>query len=155
MANRYIKTPHPAKDELERLYHQDFKTQSEIAAVYNTTQRVVFRWFRDLGIQSRIPYKRNQHGENNSSWKGSNATYAAYHYRVQSKRGKATKCEECGRSDAGISYDWANMTGRYDDISDYKELCRSCHFKKDGHKNNFPNRREVKLVNKRKLIDGK
>lgn len=154
MANRYTKTPHPPKEELEKLYHQGFKTQSGIAAIYNTTQRVVFRWFKDLGIQSRIAYKRNQRGENNASWKGNDATYAAYHYRVQSQRGRACKCEECGRSAAGIKYDWANMTGQYDDVNDYKELCRSCHFKKDGHRNNLPNRIAPKNINKRKIIDG-
>ncbi len=145
----------PAKDEIEEMYNGRNMTQIEIAACYGTTQKVVFRWFKDLGIKSRTPAKRNQLKENNSSWKGNNATYAAFHYRVKSERGKADHCEECGRTDNGIKYDWANQTDKFEDINDYKMMCRSCHFKKDGHKNNFPNRREVKMVNKKKIIDGK
>lgn len=29
------------------------------------------------------------------------------------------------------SYDWASMTGDFADPSDYKRLCRSCHWKLD------------------------
>lgn len=148
------KTGVPPKEVLEDLYHTQIKTQFEIGKLYNVSQKVVFGWFKDLGIVSRIAFKRNQSGENNSSWKGDNATYAAYHFRVQSAKGKADHCEECGRSDDGISYDWANQTGNYQDIEDYRQMCRSCHFKMDGHKNNFPNRKEEKNINKRKLIDG-
>ncbi len=152
---RPYKTGVPTKTELEELYHSQFKTQSEIGKVYGVSQKVVFGWFKDLGIETRIPYKRNQKGEDNSSWKGSEATYAAYHYRVQSARGKADHCESCGRSDDGIAYDWANQTGNYEDVNDYKQMCRSCHFKKDGHRHNLPNRAREKNINKRKLIDGK
>lgn len=156
MANRYASTPNPPKDELERLYNQDNRTQTEIAKHYGVTQKIVFGWFRRLGIKSRVAAKRDQTGNKNHSWRGDNATYAAFHYRVQSVRGKADHCEECGRSDDGISYDWASQTGKFEDTTDYKMMCRSCHFKRDGHRNNLPNRRIApKNTNKRKLIDGK
>lgn len=155
MGRNPYKTGVPPKSELENLYHNQFKTQSEIAKHYSVSQKVVFGWFKDLAIESRVAAKRNQTGENNSSWKGSNATYAAFHYRVQAARGKAKRCEECGRNDDKIKYDWANMTGNYHDMNDYKELCRSCHFKHDGHRNNLPNRIREKNINKRKIIDGK
>lgn len=156
MANKYTAKPAPPKEDLERLYYKDNKTQTEIAVVYGVTQKMVFGWFRRLGIKSRVAAKRNQRGQNNSSWKGDKATYAAYHYRVKSSRGKADHCEVCGRSDNQVKYDWANLSGRYDDIDDYMMMCRPCHFKRDGHRNNLPNRRVApKNVNKRKLIDGK
>ena len=155
MANKYTRTPIPPKEDLEQLYHVELKTQIEIGNHFGVSQKVVFGWFRYLGIKSRVAFKRDQSGKNNSSWKGDNATYAAMYYRVQSQRGKAAKCEECGRSDDGMTYDWANQTGNYNDVTDYKEMCRSCHFKKDGHKKNFPNNDLVPNVNKRKIIDGK
>ncbi len=155
MANTYSKTQNPSKEILTDLYFTQNKTQIEIAVLFSTTQKVVWRWFKDLGIKSRVAAKRNQSRENNSSWKGDNVTYEAFHYRVQAAKGKANHCDECGRSDDGIVYDWANMTGRFDYVDDYKQMCRSCHFKKDGHRNNLPNRIAPKNINKRKLINGK
>ena len=154
MANKYTKKISPKKTELEHLYFTEYKTQLEIGLIYGTTQKVVFRWFRELGIKSRIAFKRFQTGELNPSWKGDNATYTSFHERVYSKFGKANMCTACGRSDSGISYDWANQTGKYSDPDDYKMMCRSCHFKKDGHMNNLPNRISEKLTNKKQIING-
>lgn len=151
MANKYTKTAIPPKDELENLYHTEQKTQSEIGVLYNVSQKVVWRWFRDIKIKSRIPFKRNQQRENNSSWKGDNVTYAALHYRVQSAMGKANKCEDCGKTEGVI--EWANQSGDYHNTNDYKMMCRSYHHIFDGHINNFLNKRKRPLINKRKLID--
>lgn len=153
MANKYTKTPNPPKEELETLYHIDFLSQSEIAIKFNTTQKVVWRWFKDLKIKSRIPFKRNQIGEKNSSWKGNKVTYAALHYRVVSVKGRPCKCEVCGTSDKNKVYDWACI-GDYTNIEDYKRMCRSCHFKHDKVGNNFPNHNIAPNKNKRKLING-
>lgn len=155
MANKYTALPLPPKEELVKLYYEEFKSQQEIGVMYSTTQKVVFSWFKKLKIKSRTAYKRNQRGSKNDSWKGDNATYAALHYRVQAERGKAYMCDECNRSDGGIAYDWANQTGKYNDVNDYKMMCRSCHFKKDGHKKNFPNNGMIPNLNMRKVIDGK
>ena len=75
--------------------------------------------------------KRNQFGENNSSWKGDNAGKQAFHRRLYSKYGKPCKCENCGTSDKNKSYDYANLTGNYQDIDDYMPMCRSCHWRYD------------------------
>ena len=56
--NKYTKTPNPPKDELEGLYFDMMFSQVEIGKVYHVSQRVVFRWFRDLGIKSRKAYKK-------------------------------------------------------------------------------------------------
>lgn len=131
MANKYTAMKIPPKEDLEMLYFKNQMTQSEIGLFYNTTQKVVYSWFKKLGIKSRVPFKRNQIGENNSSWKGADATYAAFHYRVEKQRGKPHFCEACGTMDAN-RYEWANLTGKYDNIMDYARMCVSCHRKYDA-----------------------
>lgn len=155
MANKYTAIKIPEKQDLEYLYNELFMSQKEVGKVYGTTQKVVFSWFKKLGIKYRVAYKRFQNGSYNDNWKGDKATYAALHYRVQSARGKANKCEECNRRDDGISYDWANQTGNYADIWDYKMMCRSCHYKLDGVFKNLPNNSYAKNINIRNVIDGK
>lgn len=151
--NRYAKVPSPPKEILENLYHNGYKTQSEIAGIFRTTQKVVFRWFKELGIVSRVAFKRFQEGPLNHSWKGNKATYSAKHYRVRKIRGKADHCDLCGRCDDGISYDWANLTGDFGNIYDYLMMCRPCHFIMDEHYKNLPNHNGDKKLNKRKLHD--
>lgn len=141
MANKYTKTPNPPKEELELLYNAEYLSQVEIGERFNVSQKIVFRWFRDLEITSRKPFKRNQLGSNNSSWKGNDITYAAAHYRVVSKKGRPTKCEVCGTTDESKVYDWA-CVGDYMNIDDYKRMCRSCHWKHDKIGNNFPNHKD-------------
>ncbi len=135
MANKYTALPVPPKEDLESLYFGDFRSQKEIGEVYGTTQKVVFSWFKKHGIQSRIPYKRNQQKENNTSWKGNDATYAAFHYRVESERGKPHFCEACGVMD-GVIFEWCNLTGKYEDVNDYARFCRKCHRKYDKNRLN-------------------
>lgn len=137
-----------------KILYESGMTQTEIAKKFGVSQKMIYGIFKRNGYKCRIAAKRDQRGSKNHSWKGKSATYSALHYRVQSVKGKAYKCEECGRSDSDIKYDWANQTGKYNDIEDYKMMCRSCHFKKDGHKNNFPNSVGQKNINKRKIIDG-
>ncbi len=52
--------------------------------------------------------------------------YRQFHYQVEKRRGKPSKCEECGTLDAK-KYEWANITGDYENTDDYKRLCTSCH----------------------------
>jgi len=130
MANKYTAMEMPPKEDLENLYHGEFKSQQEIGIIYGTTQKVVHSWFKKLGIKSRVPYKRDQRGDKNNSWKGNDATYAAYHYRVEKQRGKPYFCEACGTMDAN-RYEWCNLTGQYENIMDYARMCVSCHRKYD------------------------
>lgn len=138
MANKYTALPMPPKTDLEKYYFDQYKTQAEIAEIYSTSQKVIFSWFKKLGIKSRIPFKRSQSKEKNSSWKGDDATYSALHYRVEKERGKPSVCQACGTMDANI-YEWANLTGRYQDTSDYMRMCRSCHRKYDKNRKNSSN----------------
>ena len=68
-------------------------------------------------------------GKDNQNWKGDRAGYKAFHLRVNQMRGKADICEDCG-SDSFV--EWANLNKHYEDIYDYKKLCRKCHHKFDN-----------------------
>lgn len=63
--------------------------------------------------------------------KGDNAGYSAFHKRVSLKRGTPSLCEICKTTKKSIRYEWANLTGNYADIMDYKRMCKPCHMKYD------------------------
>lgn len=130
MANKYTALAIPPRIDLEDLYYNQFLSQKEIGLKYNTTQKVVYSWFKKLGIKSRKPYKRFQTGERNSSWRGDKATYSAFHIRVIKERGKPHYCDVCGTMDAK-RYEWANLTGNYASVLDYARMCIPCHRKYD------------------------
>jgi hypothetical protein len=98
-------------------------TQAEIAGASGVTQKVVFTAMRRLGISARRAIKREQHGPANSTWRGEEAGYDALHARVYRAKGFPSKCENCGESDPLRRYEWANQTGNYLDIEDYKRMC--------------------------------
>lgn len=102
-------------------------SQAEIAVELHTTQKVVWRLMERHGIPRRPKVKRDQAGEKNDSWKGGAAGYAAFHKRVEATKGRPKKCEVCGTNSPALWYDWANLTGAYDEPSDYRRMCRSCH----------------------------
>lgn len=57
--------------------------------------------------------------------------YIATHMWVYRHYGKATKCEKCNQK-KGYRFEWANISGDYKrDISDWMQLCQSCHKKQD------------------------
>jgi DNA-directed RNA polymerase subunit M/transcription elongation factor TFIIS len=63
-------------------------------------------------------------GKYNVNWKGILAKYSALHLRVQKERGIAIICESCGST---TKVEWANLTGDYNNVMDYKSLCKKCH----------------------------
>ena len=139
----YTRQPRPSKSyphELVtnvRILYAQGKTMVEISESLNIGVHVLQRLTPRHGIHSRKAIPRNQTGTNNKNWKGAAAGYAAFHYRLKVQYGKPEKCEECGSTDKRRSFDWANLTGRYDDPKDYKRLCRSCHWKLDKKHLNF------------------
>jgi hypothetical protein len=122
--------------KVKELYEAGY-TQTEIAKNMGVSQKVIWRCMKNNNIPARIAAKRNQYGENNSSWKGNDACYSAFHRRLEAKFGKPKKCEVCGADHINGIYDWANLTGHYEDINDYKRMCRSCHWKYDERVNNL------------------
>jgi hypothetical protein len=65
-------------------------------------------------------------------WKGEEAGYVACHLRVYKMRGKASECKERGCKKTSRTFHWANLTGKYSDVEDYRSMCSSCHALYDG-----------------------
>lgn len=122
--------PQDMVDAVSRMYAQNM-TQHEIAAALGTTQKVIFNVMRRHGLKARVAAKRDQWGEKNAKWKGDDATKYAFHRRLYARYGKPSMCGKCG-TDAAGHYDYANLTGKYEDIDDYMPMCRSCHWKFDN-----------------------
>jgi hypothetical protein len=57
--------------------------------------------------------------------------YSACHAHLRRIRGKANHCEVCGSWEPGKKYEWANLTGNYEDPRDYKQMCVPCHKRHD------------------------
>ncbi len=114
----------------------------EIADVLDSTYKIVRNTLIRNDIERRRAIKRNQYGPNNDSWRGDAAGYAALHRRVAVERGAPQKCDVCGTTDPAAIYDWANLTGHYEDVGDYKRMCRSCHWKYDKRVFNIRHMRE-------------
>lgn len=89
-------------------------------------QNIIARY----GIPSRRPGKRDQWGERNHAWKGDAAGYTAVHDRIHRRYGLPDECDWCGRVEG--RFEWANLTGRYYDETDYARLCISCHRRYDN-----------------------
>ncbi|TGD82852.1 hypothetical protein [Hymenobacter wooponensis] len=138
MANQHTATPVPARELLMQMYHEQGLSQKEVGEALGVSQKVVFAWLKKLEIPARVAAKRNQRGEANHMWKAGDASYTAFHHRVESLRGKPMRCEVCGTEDESANYDWANLTGNYQDPQDYKRMCRSCHRQFDYAKDATP-----------------
>ena len=70
MSNKYTYSVPFTEKELYRDYVELRMSQDEIAAKYGTTQKVVWRAMKKMGVPTRVAAKRNQSGELNSFWKG-------------------------------------------------------------------------------------
>lgn len=120
----------------KKLYEKGM-TQVEVAEQLGTTQKVIWGLFKRNNYKCRIARKRNQWGENNHSWVGNKAKCVeTYHRRLNRKHGSPKKCEVCGSTTAKC-YHWANLTGNYPDLEDYKRMCASCHAKYDNKARHF------------------
>lgn len=120
--------------ERVRALYTSGMTQREIAAELGVAPSTVHRAMVRHGIPSRRAIKRDQYGEKNPRWKGDRAGYNALHRRVSLALGKAASCVQCGCADSGKTYDWANLTGRYESVDDYLPMCRSCHQRFDAER---------------------
>lgn len=125
-------TRYPIDDKKVSDLYLSGMTKIEVADELSTTRKVIEKSMHRSGTKARKAFKRNQMGKNNHMWKGDKAGYSCLHKRLHRKYGKACKCEVCGTTDKRKSYDYANLTGNYADENDYKQMCRSCHWKYDG-----------------------
>jgi hypothetical protein len=129
------------KDIVQSLYDAGM-TQADIGKAMGTSQKVICSFMKRNNMTSRIPTKRNQFRENNDSWRGDDAGYSAFHKRVEAVHGKPCLCAMCGTTDADW-YDWANLTGKYHDINDYKRMCRKCHRQYDNSRRKESGEKQV------------
>ena len=121
---------------LVRLYTSG-ASQDECAVALGVTRKVVSNAMKRLGIAARKAAKRDQWGAKNPMWKGAEANITCKHKRLYRLMGQPCLCDVCGTSDPAKTYDWANLTGNYDDPTDFKRMCRSCHWKYDGKVTNL------------------
>lgn len=116
------------REDLENLYVKNNMTIQNIADFYNVNYESIRQLLIKLNILLRKGVKRNQFGKNNSNWKN-NPSYRTLHMRVEYQRGKPNRCDECGNNNPNIKYEWANISGYYKDVYDFKRLCIKCHKK--------------------------
>jgi hypothetical protein len=109
-------------------------TMSEVAAIAGTTVKVLQRLMPKHGIARRAAIPRDQTGEKNAVWRGEEAGHQAMHLRVWRARGMPSHCGTCDATAPEVKYEWANMTGHYEDINDYVRLCVPCHRKLDARR---------------------
>lgn len=128
--------PCVSPERLRQMYVEEGMTQQEIAFALKVSPKAIETAMRRFGIPRRAAAKRHQIGDANPRWKGDAAGYQAMHLRVVTLRGKPMKCEKCGTEDPSKSYDWANLTGKYEDPQDFSRMCRSCHRRYDNARRN-------------------
>ncbi len=64
-------------------------------------------------------------GKDSPHWKGKLVGYGGLHHWIKKVSGKAVMCENCN---SVKNVEWANISRKYKRvISDWKQLCRSCH----------------------------
>ena len=114
------------KKEFTKLY-QSGMTISEISDHFGIGRKMVQNDMKYFNVKARVAAKRNQSGDKNANWKGDDAKYSAFHRRLY--HNQPQKCEECGTSDPKKRYEWASLTGKYQDPLDYKRMCKICHAK--------------------------
>lgn len=116
---------------VREFYEVQKMTMAEVAAEVGVSVRVLQVLMPRYGIERRPAVKRDQRGSNNSYFKGASAGYTALHLRVSSLRGQPQYCAACDRTAADVRYEWANLSGHYDDVNDFVRLCKLCHAKFD------------------------
>lgn len=91
MSNKYTYSAPYTEKELFDLYVNNGHSQTEIANMFGVSQHKVLKDMRKMGIQARKSKRRNQYGENNSSWKGGRILVnykTPYGHRYLSNRNK-------------------------------------------------------------------
>ncbi len=109
---------------ISRLYAQGF-SQARIADLLGVAQPTIHSFMRRRSIPARSSGQKR--GTKHPCSRNS-TNYFTLQHRVSRLRGTPNECEECGCTDPAKRYDWANVTGNYADVRDYKRLCRRCHF---------------------------
>lgn len=114
------------KKKLQTKYqtYKDHGQLDVLAKDMGRTKQFICRQARKMGLT-------NQNSFRPYAEKKDSNPYAKYHARVRAKKGSPHKCEVCGEHSPLKQYDWANLTGKYEDPDDYKRMCKLCHRKYD------------------------
>jgi len=80
--------------------------------------------------ETKKKMSKHKIGDKNSQWKGIDASYSSFHKRIYTIKGAPSYCEICETTKAK-KFEWANLTGKYNDVNDYKRMCSKCHKKYD------------------------
>ena len=112
-------------EELRRLYSLGL-TIERVGKILGRSRSSIQQHLKRNGIAVRPSC-----GCNHGFWKGNSASYDAFHARLRKAKGQPQSCDECKTCDPSKTYEWANLTGNYSDLEDYKRLCRGCHRRYD------------------------
>ena len=127
----------PLTEDLKTRVLADYRTakltQKQIAEKHNLSLISVTRIVRTVP-DKRQPITPTQKGKA----KKLNVSYYALHARVRAARGAPQYCAKCDSTDPNVWYEWANLTGNYEDLTDYIRLCRRCHVLFDETWKNLP-----------------
>ena len=114
------------KEDLQVLYHNNKMSQKDLSDFYGVTVMCINKRMKKYGLKSRNRASRNQSGVNSRVWR-INPSYRTIHKRLEYQRGKPKYCDECKTMDENKKYEWANISGNYKDVNDFRRLCRDCH----------------------------
>lgn len=107
---------------MARLYDAGW-THRQLAKKYGVDQKVIYKRMKQRGLKTRPAHRV----------RGDDGSYKALHRRVIRERGPAQRCTRCGVAGLPIHmYHWANLTGNYEDINDFEEMCAGCHNRFDA-----------------------
>jgi hypothetical protein len=114
---------------IRELYVDRRMTERQVAAEVGFSRCKVRQIMSRHGIlpRSAYDYPDRLRGASNGRWRTENLRYDTLHARVYSARGRPVGCTRCSQSDPDRRYEWANLTGDYENVNDYARMCVPCH----------------------------
>jgi hypothetical protein len=126
-----------SKDRKQEKHEYYLKNKKEIIKKQKIRRKSLYQ---PKTYDHHIPHP-NGRGINHPNWKGDEVSYKSLHRWVRQYKTKPKLCEKCNQQ---LSYDIANISGKYlRDINDYLWLCRSCHMKSDKRLENLQNKHKI------------
>jgi len=117
----------PTIQEIERLYFAEHKTLAEIGELFGVTGEAVGMELRKCSIGTGATRPGKERKKHTKPIVDSSVCYSRLHQRVENTFGKPNHCSLCGRDDVSTKYEWHNINGRWEDVTDYIRLCAKCH----------------------------
>lgn len=114
-------------DDCISLYESGWTTK-EVGEKFGISKELLQFYFNKIGYECRKYTDRHPTRKSpRLSWNANNISYTAQHRRVYRARGSPSKCELCKTTENKNKYDWANLTGNYNDVNDFMRMCKKCH----------------------------